>query len=183
MRGDGPKARTVAAIRRLADEAEEEDEVAIAGAESLAFANAGRAAAGVRGGEGHAPAETERLALHLHRLFSAVARGRPVPAADLAALEEWAKRAALRRALVETDEGFRWHRREEPDEQAALWPIVDCAVALLTGPWFRRIRECAAAECGRLFVDRSKNGRRRWCRMAVCGNRHKARRFRGRGPF
>jgi predicted RNA-binding Zn ribbon-like protein len=37
------------------------------------------------------------------------------------------------------------------------------------------IRTCADARCGWLFLDPS--GRRRWCEMAVCGNRAKARRY------
>jgi predicted RNA-binding Zn ribbon-like protein len=37
------------------------------------------------------------------------------------------------------------------------------------------IRACADEQCGWLFLDPS--GRRRWCEMAVCGNRAKARRY------
>jgi predicted RNA-binding Zn ribbon-like protein len=37
-----------------------------------------------------------------------------------------------------------------------------------------RLRICRA--CGWLLFDRSKNGGRIWCDMAVCGNREKARR-------
>ncbi|HEY3087283.1 MAG TPA: CGNR zinc finger domain-containing protein [Jatrophihabitantaceae bacterium] len=37
------------------------------------------------------------------------------------------------------------------------------------------IRSCADKACGWLFLDPS--GRRRWCEMAVCGNRAKARRY------
>jgi hypothetical protein len=37
------------------------------------------------------------------------------------------------------------------------------------------IRACADERCGWLFLDPS--GRRRWCEMAVCGNRAKARRY------
>jgi predicted RNA-binding Zn ribbon-like protein len=37
------------------------------------------------------------------------------------------------------------------------------------------IRTCADEACGWLFLDPS--GRRRWCEMAVCGNRAKARRY------
>jgi predicted RNA-binding Zn ribbon-like protein len=37
------------------------------------------------------------------------------------------------------------------------------------------IRMCADVRCGWLFLDPS--GRRRWCEMAVCGNRAKARRY------
>jgi predicted RNA-binding Zn ribbon-like protein len=36
-----------------------------------------------------------------------------------------------------------------------------------------RIRRCAGTTCVLLFLDISKSGRRRWCDMAVCGNRAK----------
>ncbi|MDY7101742.1 MAG: CGNR zinc finger domain-containing protein [Actinomycetota bacterium] len=37
-----------------------------------------------------------------------------------------------------------------------------------------RIRPCQHEECVLWFVDTSRNGTRRWCSMAVCGNRAKA---------
>lgn len=40
------------------------------------------------------------------------------------------------------------------------------------------VSRCPGDGCGWLFLDRS--GRRRWCSMAVCGNRAKARRHAGR---
>jgi predicted RNA-binding Zn ribbon-like protein len=43
-----------------------------------------------------------------------------------------------------------------------------------------RIRICASDTCRWLFYDESRSGRRRWCDMATCGNRAKARRFRAR---
>ena len=36
-----------------------------------------------------------------------------------------------------------------------------------------RVRRCAGPTCALLFLDVSKSGRRRWCDMAVCGNRAK----------
>jgi predicted RNA-binding Zn ribbon-like protein len=39
-----------------------------------------------------------------------------------------------------------------------------------------RTRVCAGTNCGWLFIDRSKAGRRRWCDMATCGNVAKSRR-------
>lgn len=42
------------------------------------------------------------------------------------------------------------------------------------------IRECEA--CSWLFLDRSPTKRRRWCSMAACGNRAKARRHYRRHP-
>jgi predicted RNA-binding Zn ribbon-like protein len=43
-----------------------------------------------------------------------------------------------------------------------------------------RIRICASDDCRWLFYDESRSGRRRWCDMATCGNRAKARRHRAR---
>jgi len=43
-----------------------------------------------------------------------------------------------------------------------------------------RLRICANPACRFVFVDRSRNAARRWCEMAVCGNRLKGRRFRHR---
>jgi len=39
----------------------------------------------------------------------------------------------------------------------------------------RAIRPCTNKQCGFVFLDPS--GRRRWCEMAVCGNRAKVRRY------
>ncbi|MGW6900715.1 CGNR zinc finger domain-containing protein [Streptomyces sp. NPDC054919] len=39
-----------------------------------------------------------------------------------------------------------------------------------------RLRPCANPDCRRFLLDRSKTNKARWCSMAVCGNRMKARR-------
>jgi len=39
-----------------------------------------------------------------------------------------------------------------------------------------RIRSCQHPDCVLWFYDTTRNGSRRWCSMAVCGNRAKARR-------
>lgn len=40
-----------------------------------------------------------------------------------------------------------------------------------------RLRHCANPNCGLFFYDNSRTGRRRWCSMAVCGNRSKVAAF------
>jgi predicted RNA-binding Zn ribbon-like protein len=40
-----------------------------------------------------------------------------------------------------------------------------------------RLRICSNAGCGLFFYDTSRTGRRRWCSMATCGNRHKVAAF------
>jgi predicted RNA-binding Zn ribbon-like protein len=48
------------------------------------------------------------------------------------------------------------------------------ALALALSPRIARVKECPG--CNWLFVDGTRNGRKRWCEMRTCGNRAKARR-------
>lgn len=61
-----------------------------------------------------------------------------------------------------------------------LSTVARDAVDLLTGPYAERIRMCAGDRCHLLYVDTSRPGRRRWCSMEHCGNRHKVRAHRVR---
>ncbi|QNE75634.1 zf-CGNR multi-domain protein [Streptomyces finlayi] len=63
---------------------------------------------------------------------------------------------------------------------ALLSTVARDAVDLFTGPFAGRIRVCGAHDCALLFVDTSRPGRRRWCAMERCGNRHKVRAHRAR---
>jgi len=59
-----------------------------------------------------------------------------------------------------------------------LIPVVESAADALILGELGRVRRCADQRCGRVFQDETKNGRRRWCDMATCGNRAKAARHR-----
>ena len=37
-----------------------------------------------------------------------------------------------------------------------------------------RIKTCPGIDCGWMFLDETKNARRKWCSMELCGNRAKA---------
>lgn len=56
-----------------------------------------------------------------------------------------------------------------------LWPIAQSAAELLTSGDLGKLKNCANPKCTWLFVDISRNGRRRWCEMEVCGNQAKVR--------
>ena len=58
-----------------------------------------------------------------------------------------------------------------------LLAVVQSAQA--DGTW-ARLKACSQDECRWVFYDRSRNRSSRWCEMAVCGNRSKAREFRRR---
>lgn len=55
----------------------------------------------------------------------------------------------------------------------------DC-LDLFSGPDRELLRYCDDETCTRLFVDRSRGRRRRWCEMKGCGDRAKAAAYRRR---
>ncbi len=55
-------------------------------------------------------------------------------------------------------------------------PIAQCVADLLVEGQRERLKLCGSEACGWLFYDESRTGGRRWCSMADCGNRAKARR-------
>ena len=61
-----------------------------------------------------------------------------------------------------------------------LNPIAEAAADLICTADFRLIRACEGPICTLLFLDRTKAHGRRWCSMAVCGNRAKAAAHRAR---
>lgn len=64
--------------------------------------------------------------------------------------------------------------------QGLLAPLAETAASLLALADFRLVRKCEDADCVLWFHDQTKSHRRRWCSMAVCGNRHKVASFRQR---
>jgi predicted RNA-binding Zn ribbon-like protein len=66
----------------------------------------------------------------------------------------------------------RVHRWESPGE--LLQPIAEAAADLIRNQDSRLIGSCKGSACTLIFLDRMKAHTRRWCSMAVCGNRAKA---------
>lgn len=72
----------------------------------------------------------------------------------------------------------RVRRWENPRE--LLVPIAEAAADLICNQDFRLIRSCEGSACILVFLDCTKAHARRWCSMAVCGNRAKAAAHRAR---
>jgi predicted RNA-binding Zn ribbon-like protein len=62
----------------------------------------------------------------------------------------------------------------EPAWQPAVLAAANLVELLETAP--ERVKRCENPDCVLWFFDTTRNGTRRWCSMAVCGNRMKARR-------
>jgi predicted RNA-binding Zn ribbon-like protein len=73
-----------------------------------------------------------------------------------------------------------WKRRRDDSAASLLEPVAAALVQLLTQGELAQVRQCEAHDCTLRFLDVTKSGRRRWCSMAVCGNRMKVAAFRAR---
>jgi predicted RNA-binding Zn ribbon-like protein len=111
--------------------------------------------------------------------IAATATARPKPMRELVRIH--ADCIACAR-LVRSGSTFAWvwDPAESPRE-AILGPVVLSGLSVLTGSDLTRIKRCPGDHCGWLFFDLTKNKRRRWCEMEVCGNRAKQKRRRARG--
>ncbi len=86
--------------------------------------------------------------------------------------------ATARRRPCLTPTGLTW-RLEAPARSApAMRFLIAWSDLQLRRPG--RLRSCANEECSLFLLDRSTGNRGRWCAMATCGNRLKARRHQKR---
>jgi predicted RNA-binding Zn ribbon-like protein len=115
------------------------------------------------------------------KIATALAEQRPVSEKLRAALTA-AHAESLRFAEMRMRDGaYIWNWDPRRDIRAAiLGPITLSALTLLMEKDLSRTKRCAGLECGWLFFDSTKNKRRRWCEMRVCGNRAKVRAARAR---
>jgi predicted RNA-binding Zn ribbon-like protein len=108
-------------------------------------------------------------------------KGRPLTAEDLSELEP------LNR-LLERDEGFgrivaRHHghasglqfqaMRRWRSPEALLLPIGEALAKFVCEEDFSNVKACEGPACTLMFADHTRGRARRWCSMAICGNRAK----------
>jgi predicted RNA-binding Zn ribbon-like protein len=108
--------------------------------------------------------------------------GQRISAGELAGLDEAARGAVL--AVRFGKDGPHLVAGGPPGVGLVLATVLAITVrASLDGTW-ARLKVCPGDHCGWVFYDHSRNQSSRWCSMAVCGGRAKARshyRRRGRG--
>jgi predicted RNA-binding Zn ribbon-like protein len=108
----------------------------------------------------------------LRYVFSAHITGQPLDPKEVGRLNDTAATVAVVPSLrLDGVDGLAaaWGSPSGDDDVEAA--ISRDAINLLTSPSAARLRECAADDCDRLFLQ--DHGRRRWCSQA-CGDRTRA---------
>ena len=117
----------------------------------------------------------------IYDVASALAAGRKPPERSLSQVRDLASETMKAAKLTRSRDGtFELSFRGARAFDAVVGPVALSMYDLLREGSFERLKQCPQPDCGWLFYDRSKNNSRRWCDMAVCGNRMKAQRHRSR---
>lgn len=108
-------------------------------------------------------------------------KGHPLALTDLAELEPLnrllGRDEAYYRIVLQPDgrpaaPGLQVARRWRSPE-ALLLPIAEALARLLCAEDFVNVKACEGPGCTLLFADHTRGHVRRWCSMAICGNRAK----------
>jgi predicted RNA-binding Zn ribbon-like protein len=133
------------------------------------------------------PGELETVAAQARSLrewfrgFVLKYKGKPLEASALTELE------ALNR-LLERDEKYTQITLQDGDTPKLAWelkrrwrspdslllPLGEVLAQFVSEEDFTNVKCCEGPSCTLMFVDHTRGRKRRWCSMAVCGNRAKA---------
>lgn len=127
----------------------------------------GRELARSWGGVGSAD-ESAQLRRARAALQSVIRRNEPADIGELASIIN----GAVRTPRV-TPDGVIWELRTPEADQLAVDAVLAWSSVIARFPG--RLRACANVECNLFLVDHSRPGTAKWCSMATCGNRMKAR--------
>lgn len=132
-----------------------------------------------RHADGVAAPAAHRQAIELRGLLRAMAEGLAAGRGAVApriveAINALLPDAASDRRLVRAGDRYQLRVRRIVDTPAQLLAVVaESAATTLADDDLTRLRACQNPGCLLFFYDTTKNGGRRWCSMAVCGNRAK----------
>jgi predicted RNA-binding Zn ribbon-like protein len=119
-----------------------------------------------------------RLRESLRAIFASLVDGKPFPVSWAEPINEILRITEGHDELVAR--GGAWSLQFFARESGLEWLLAaiarSAAELLVEGP-HAPIRRCANPSCRLFFYDDSRTHRRRWCSMAVCGNRHKVASF------
>jgi len=119
-----------------------------------------------------------RLSAALRMIFSAIVRKQKLASEWIEPINEILRITEGHDELIQ--EAGLWKIEFVAREGGLEWllaAIARSAAEIVAEGAQARLRLCANASCGLFFYDNSRTHRRRWCSMAVCGNRSKVAAF------
>ncbi|MGY8985714.1 MAG: CGNR zinc finger domain-containing protein [Sphingomonadales bacterium] len=127
--------------------------------------------------------EAKILAKTINHIYASIAEGKNPLEEDVVFLNGSIEKTFQNLIITPTTSlKFRWGWKEPQiaSPEQPLWRIILNAGETLVETNPKKIKKCEGLECYKLFIDKSKAGRRKWCSMETCGNRTKTRKYRER---
>ena len=122
--------------------------------------------------------ESIRFRSVIHELVFGLAAGSSVDDSTIKAINEHLKMKNGNTEVVRGASGFeKILRADHADPRQILAAVADSVADLLAYGDLDLIKKCENPDCVLYFYDTTKNHNRRWCSMAACGNRAKAKAF------
>ncbi|MEW6436398.1 MAG: ABATE domain-containing protein [Pseudomonadota bacterium] len=107
-------------------------------------------------------------------------KGKPLAAKDIGALEPLNRLLARDESFSQIAKPEHGHgplellsSRHWRSPEALLLPIGETLAQFVCTEDFSQVKACEGPACTLLFADHTRGHRRRWCSMALCGNRVK----------
>jgi predicted RNA-binding Zn ribbon-like protein len=127
--------------------------------------------------------KARKLRVALRKAFVAILRKQRIAAEWVEPVNEILRITEGHDELVQ--EAGSWHIEFAAREGGLDWLLAAVArsgAEIIAEGTPGRLRVCANPQCGLFFYDTSRTHLRRWCSMAVCGNRSKVAAFARRHP-
>lgn len=122
--------------------------------------------------------EITRFRKNLRETVVKIAAGEKIVAAEIDSINKILRQTNGYSELRQTAEGFAKNFVIDlGDPRKILAPVAESFADLLCYGNLEYLRKCEGKDCVLYFYDTTKNHRRRWCSMTICGNRAKAAKF------
>jgi len=114
----------------------------------------------------------------LYKIIARLIEAQQPDPRDLERFNMALKGALSHRRIEFASPAMRWTFQAEPlPFEYPLWPVLLAAADFLASTDTARVHMCANPTCGWVFLDRSRNGTRKWCSSTSCGNRLRVRQY------
>lgn len=116
--------------------------------------------------------------LKLYSLFASLAQGQAAKLGKTALtnLDQLFAEAHSHRLLSVSGDDLKFSFQPSPgDLRAPIWQLLLSAYDLLREGNLQYIKQCP--RCSWVFIDQTKNHRKKWCSMESCGNAQKTKRY------
>jgi predicted RNA-binding Zn ribbon-like protein len=123
-------------------------------------------------------AHAQRFRDSLREVFEIIVQKRKLHSGVIKPINEILRITEGHDELIQTTQG--WDLAFVAREDTLLWllaPVARSTAEIICEGAEAPMRICANPACSLFFYDASRTGKRRWCSMSLCGNRHKVAEF------